>query len=126
MLRATTGGRCFTQAVLRVRWMLNVMGLPSGVCLTRLPHVWILIISVVAGPAGTASPGVLAFSVIAPRLTSLSCHLRLNYPPHLALTQSSLLSLCLSPFLSSLVPSSRPPDGYRFTSSWMAFAKRIR
>lgn len=126
MLRATAGGRCFTQAVLRVRWMLNVTGPPSGDCLTRFPHVRMLIISVVAGPAGTASPGVLAFSVIAPRLTSLSCHLRLNYPAHLALTQSSPLSLCLSPFLSPLIPSSRPPEGCRFASSWMAFANRTR
>lgn len=56
----------------------------------------------VAGRAGTASRGVLAFSVIALWLTSLGCHLQLNYPHHLALTQSSPLSLRLSPSLSSL------------------------
>lgn len=40
--------------------------------------------------------------MIALWLTSLGCHLQLNYPHHLALTQSSPLSLRLSPSLSSL------------------------
>lgn len=64
--------------------------------------------AVLASPAGRPTLGVLAFSMISLLLTSLSCHLQLNYTHHLALSQSSILSLfflCLSfsPLLTSLL-----------------------
>lgn len=56
--------------------------------------------AVLASPAGRATLGVLAFFVITLLLTSLSCHLQLNYSHHLALSQSSILSLALCLFPS--------------------------
>lgn len=62
--------------------------------------------AVLAGPAGRATLGVLAFYVITLLLTSLSCHLQLNYSHHLAVSHLPILlrSLCLFMSLSQIVP----------------------
>lgn len=52
--------------------------------------------AVLASPAGRATLGVLAFYVITLLLTSLSCHLQLNYSHHLAVSHLPILFLSLS------------------------------
>lgn len=61
--------------------------------------------AVLASPAGRATLGVLAFYVITLLLTSLSCHLQLNYSHHLAVSHLPILlhSLCLFMSLSQIV-----------------------